>query len=314
MQTPPFSYIAYSTFSPSICTVWSGLSLPENEQKGGSHFYVRLKESNRRLSWKALSPVKLKLIRIIKLVTSAWYFAVYKIFLIPYVLACEILLLSPFNRWENKVLQGYLPSFPQSSSRAGPGIWVSQLWLVLCSERDCMSLYHTTLFRRQPLGHRIQALWPPSGWPSLTHASTYSQELARSSAREMSDERLNKEFPGSPGVKVLHFHCSGLRFSPLWELRSHKPRGSEYNQTKRLNSCLPETILSLQLPEQFSRAGYSQYRAQNHSRELAIIRPFNRKGNQGWVRSWKLQTWGVWHQSLSFWLPSATNHFSASTF
>lgn len=33
--------------------------------------------------------------------------------------------------------------FPQSSSRTGPGIWVSQLWLMLCSERDSLSLYHT---------------------------------------------------------------------------------------------------------------------------------------------------------------------------
>lgn len=42
--------------------------------------FVRLKESNSKLSRKALSPVKLKLIIIIKLVISAWYFAVYKIF------------------------------------------------------------------------------------------------------------------------------------------------------------------------------------------------------------------------------------------
>ena len=181
---------------------------------------------------------------------------------------------------------------------------------MLCSERDSLSLYHATLFRRQPLGHRIPALWPPSRWPSLTHPSPYSYGLTCSSAQEMSDETLNREFPGSPVVKILHFHGWGPGFNPFQELRSHKPCGSEYKQTNKQK----DWIAVCQEPSW-------TYGPQNSSRELGahntkhktiqesllLLDPLNRKGNQGWVMSWKLQTWAVWYQSLSFRLPSATN-------
>lgn len=144
-------------------------------------------------------------------------------------------MLSPFNRWENKVLQCYLLRFPQSSSKQN---WAwgfgSQLWLMLCSERDSLvSIPRHTCSGDSPLD--IESC-PVTSFQVTVLDSSFSIFLwpTRSSAQEMSDETLNRNVPpGQSSGKDSALPWLRAWVQPLQELRSHKPCGLRIQTNKQ---------------------------------------------------------------------------------
>ena len=80
----------------------------------------------------------------------------------------------------------------------------------------------TTQMSRTAVDTMVSVIRDSYGNPS----SLYS--TGQKAKEILESRRVEKDFPGRPAVKTLHFHCRGHRFEFLvWVLRSHVPHTAQ---------------------------------------------------------------------------------------